>query len=406
MIAPLLQRLEPLASRLAGRIAPASQPGKPSVTLPRPVFADVVAQSRLPALDGLRAVGVFGVAVAHSTYGRGLGGDFGPTAFFVLSGFLITRILLREHKRTGTLSLRRFYLARTMRIFPAYYTFVLISYLLDARAGQWWNSAFLGNAVSYTINYFNAFNHHPTTSLAHVWSLAVEEQFYILLPLAFIVLAARGRRFLIAGVGLAAFAGVAWRAWLIVGAHVDTAYVYNAFETRFDNLAVGCLLALCLDYKRVIAAAEWCARRTWYPLVTIALLLSRRFVFAGVYHYAVGFTVDALLIAIFVVQMLQLYRTRMWSWLEWPVVRYLGAISYPMYLYHGWGASVGRRLPGNSPSLQFAAGILAMIVLASGSYHLIELPILKLRPRRPSESRVEASPGGLTQPAALLVRSA
>jgi peptidoglycan/LPS O-acetylase OafA/YrhL len=266
-----------------------------------------------------------------------------------------------------------------MRIFPAYYAFLLISYVLDARAGQQWRPGLLASALTYTVNYFNAFNHHPTTSVAHAWSLGVEEQFYLLWPLTFVVLAARSRRALVAGVSLAALAALAWRSWLILGAHVDVSYVYNAFDTRFDNLAVGCLLALAVHYDRAVAVAAWCGQRSWFPIVTLALLLTSRLALPDAYHYSIGFTIDALLVAILIVQLLQLSLTAAWRWLEWPVVRYLGAISYPIYLYHQWGASVGRRLSGDSQAGEFVAGVLATIVLASASYYVIERPFLKLK---------------------------
>jgi peptidoglycan/LPS O-acetylase OafA/YrhL len=373
------QHVEPLARRPAREFRIPSPAERRIATPGKPILADVLSESRLPGLDGLRAVGVFAVIMAHAVSANSLPGDFGPTAFFVLSGFLITRLLMRAHKKTGAVSIRRFYLGRTLRIFPAYYAFLLVSYLLDARAGQRWSRALLESALTYTVNYFNAFNHHPTTSLAHAWSLGVEEQFYILWPLAFVILVTRGRRALIGGVCLAALAGIAWRSWLIIGAHVDGSYVYNAFETRFDSLAVGCLLALVIDYKKAVTVAEWCAKRSWFPAVTLATLLASRTILGRTYHFSIGFTIDSLLVAVLIVQVMQLYRTRLWCWLEWPVIRYLGAISYPMYLYHAWGASVGRRFPGNSPLLDFLAGILATIILASGSYHFIERPFLKLK---------------------------
>ena len=354
-------------------------------------LADVLAQSRLPGLDGLRAAGVFAVIIAHARITRGLPGDFGPTAFFVLSGFLITRLLQRERKRTGTVSIPRFYLGRTLRIFPAYYVFLLFSYVMDARAHQRWTTAFLANAVTYTMNYFNAFNHHPTTSIAHAWSLAVEEQFYILWPLVFVVLAARGTRALVTGVSLAAAAGIAWRCWLLLGANVDASYVYNAFETRFDGLAVGCLLAIAVDQSSIVTLAERCAARSWYSLVTLGLLLMSRTVLPGAFHYSIGFTVDALLVGLLIVQILQLYQSRFWRWLEWPATRYIGAISYPMYLYHAWGASIGRRVPGNFLYIKFAGGVIATIALASISYYIIERPILRLKPRR-QQPRAEVLP--------------
>jgi len=380
---------------------------QPTATSGSSFFSEVVARPHLPALDGLRAVAVFTVVASHSDFHLRIPGDLGVSAFFVLSGFLITRLLVREREKTGEVSIRRFYARRTMRIFPAYYAFLLFSYAIDARAGQRWNTEMLANALTYTVNYFNAFNHHPTTSIAHAWSLAVEEQFYLLWPLAFVILAARGRRALVTGVGLAALTAVAWRSLLFLGVHVDTAYVYNAFDTRLDNLAVGCLLALAVDYGGVVAAAGMVAKRSWFPIVTLALLLVSRLALPASYHYSVGFTVDALLVAVLITQLLQLYRSRLWSWLEWRSVRYLGTISYPIYLYHQWGASVGRHVAGDAPAFAFAAGVMATVALATGSYYVIERPFLKLKARYAPEIRAHTSPPqDTTQPSVAFVASA
>jgi peptidoglycan/LPS O-acetylase OafA/YrhL len=397
---------EPVESTTAKVLPLLSYPERRAGTPRKSVLAEVLAEARLPGLDGLRAIGVLSVVIAHARFASGLQEDFGPTAFFVLSGFLITRLLMRARERSGAVSLPRFYLGRTLRIFPAYYVFLLVSYFLDARAGQLWSPAFLGSALSYGINYFNAFNHHPTTSLAHAWSLGVEEQFYLLWPLAFVILARRGRRALVIGVSIVALAAVAWRSWLFLGGLADVSYVYNAFDTRLDNLAIGCLLALAVDYRNVTAVAEWCGKRSWFPIVTLLLLLTSRGVLGRAYHYSIGLTIDSLLVAILIVQVIQLHRTRLWRWLEWPVVRYVGAISYPMYLYHAWGASLGRRVPGNSELLDFAAGIVATIMLASVSYYLIERPFLKLKRRRVSVTRAGGLPSGHPQPLVVRVASA
>jgi peptidoglycan/LPS O-acetylase OafA/YrhL len=362
-------------------------------------FRDIVARQHLPALDGLRALAVFTVIVGHANYPiRGVPSDLGVSAFFVLSGFLITRLLVNEMEETQRVSLRNFYLRRTMRIFPAYYVFLLLSFLLDARHGQHWSPALLGSAVTYTVNYFNALHHHPSTSVAHAWSLAVEEQFYLLWPLLFIVLAKEGRRALIVGVSVFAFAAVAWRSWLALVAHADVSYLYNAFDTRFDNLAIGCVLALAVDNRRVVAVAERLGRTAWFPVMTIAILLFSRLGFSGAYHYSVGFTIDALLIAVLIVQLMQLCETPLWSWLERPMTRYLGTISYPIYLYHAWGASVGARMPLGGRGGTFVAGVLATIVLASGSYYVIERPFLKLKRRLTRASRLnDAAPSGRSE---------
>ncbi|HET9010483.1 MAG TPA: acyltransferase, partial [Gemmatimonadaceae bacterium] len=190
-------------------------------------FREVIVRRHFPALDGLRAVAVMIVIVGHHGYPiAGVPADLGVSAFFVLSGFLITRLLMREHEASGTITLREFYARRTLRIFPAYYTFLLVSFVLDHLRGERWGTALGLSAVTYTVNYFNAIHHHPSTSIAHAWSLGVEEQFYLLWPLGFLLLARRGSRALVEGVALAALAAVAWRAWLMLHG-ADVAYLYN-----------------------------------------------------------------------------------------------------------------------------------------------------------------------------------
>ena len=350
----------------------------PSVLTPR--FREVLARRYFPALDGLRAVAVMAVIIGHHSYPVSwVPADLGVSAFFVLSGFLITRLLMREEASTGTISLRMFYARRTLRIFPAYYAFLLLSFVLDSIQGSRW-SAWLGiSALTYTVNYFNAFNRHPSNSISHAWSLGVEEQFYLLWPLGFILLARRGRRALITGVSIVALLAVAWRSHLMLKG-ADVAYLYNAFDTRFDNLAVGCLLALAADSTLVADGAERLARRAWYPLVTLGLLLGSRWLTPEAYHYSAGFTINAVLVAVLIAQLLQLYVHPLWSWLEHPVTRYLGAISYPMYLYHQWGDSVGRHTVSGKPAV-FAVGLAATIALATGSYFVIERPFQRLRHR-------------------------
>ena len=358
------------------------------MALPAVRFRDVMAQSHLPALDGLRAVAVLTVMLGHAEYPvRGVPADLGVDAFFVLSGFLITRLLMREQEETDTVSLSRFYARRTIRIFPAYYAFLALNFALDTFRNDRWSAALGLSAVTYTVNYYNAFNHHPSTSIAHAWSLGIEEQFYLLWPLLFLHVARRGRHALVGSVVALALAAIVWRTYL-TAIQTDVAYLYNAFDTRLDNLAVGCTLALIADVDRVRTLAERVAARAWYPLVTLAALLAVRKLVSDAVHYSVGFTTYALLVAILIVQLMQLTTTLLWRWLEHPVVKYLGMISYPMYLYHGLGDSVARHTAeGRGP--RFMMSVLATILLASGSYHVIERPFLKLKKRFAAGRRAE-----------------
>jgi peptidoglycan/LPS O-acetylase OafA/YrhL len=338
----------------------------------------VLAQRHMPALDGLRAVSVFVVMVYHFGLVQ-VPGDLGVSAFFVLSGFLITWLLLKENRATGSVSLSHFYTRRVLRIFPAYYAFLVVSFVVDHLRNDPWSPALRYSAVFYVVNYFNAFFGHPNTSVAHAWSLAIEEQFYLLWPLAFLLLRRRSKRAALGMiVGIIVAVGL-WRsiAFLVIGA--SKAYVYNAFETRFDNIAIGCLLALLLERGNLRGAVGATARWSWLPMLTLGLLVVSRVFMPTTYHYSAGFTVDAALIAIFIVQVLQLYREPLWSWLELPLVRYLGTISYPLYLYHQWGLGAVQSLHALPEGVQFLAGTLLCIAVASGSYFVVERPFLRLK---------------------------
>jgi len=340
----------------------------------------VLAGRHLPALDGIRAVAVFTVIAYHFGIDA-VPGDLGVSAFFVLSGFLITWLLLREYEASGTLSLRQFYVRRVLRIFPAYYAFIAVSYALDSVRGDHWPDGLGPSAVFYVVNYYNALHGHPVTSIAHAWSLGVEEQFYLMWPILLLLLL-RGGTMRAARVLAVVIAGVmVWRCALYLGMRVGTAYVYNAFDTRFDNLAVGCVLALTASAPWLQRVAGRLAGSPLAPVATLAALLVSRTALGNTYHYAVGFTVDAVLVAVLIVQLLQLSRSGLWSWLESPPARYLGAISYPLYLWHLWGLGVGHRFQAAGLVGEFVAGLLACIVLASGSYYLIERPFLALKRR-------------------------
>lgn len=334
----------------------------------------------LPALDGLRAVAVFTVIIYHFGVAA-VPGDLGVSAFFVLSGFLITWLLLQEHAATGTLSLCAFYTRRVLRIFPAYYVFVGLSFVVDQMRGQPWGYGLRFSSLLYLVDYYNALNGHPVTSIAHAWSLGIEEQFYLLWPLLLLFLLRGGRARTVRALVATIFGVVIWRSVLYAGFHVGSAYVYNAFDTRCDNLAVGCLLALGSGSPQLERLADRLSGSPLAPFVTIALLLLSRMGIGATYHYTLGFTVDAVLVAVFLMQMLRLYRTPYWRWLENPIVRYLGLISYPLYLWHVWGLGAGQHVHVAGPLGQLAAGLIACIALASASYFIVERPFLILKRR-------------------------
>lgn len=334
----------------------------------------------LPALDGLRAVAVFVVISYHAGVMQGVPGDLGVTLFFVLSGFLITWLLAKEFAATGSISIRSFYARRALRIFPAYYVFILFSLTVDTALGHRWPRGLIAVAFTYLVNYYNAFLGHPTTSIAHAWSLAVEEQFYLLWPLACLALLRRSRKTAAHGVAIVIVVTLLWRSTLYLFLHAPVSYLYNAFDTRCDSLAIGCFLALSRESRWFHVVRQKIQSSALLPLVTLALIWLSHHFGTPAYHYTVGMTVDAVLLAVFMVQMLGLSSRSLWSWLDHPVARWLGRISYPSYLYHEWGLSVGRRLLPHAPELLiFAAGYAATLCFAFGSYRIVERPFLAIK---------------------------
>jgi peptidoglycan/LPS O-acetylase OafA/YrhL len=346
----------------------------------RPTLARILSRRRLPALHGLRAIVILPVIIYHFGYEAPAG--LSVTMFFVLSGFLITWLLLREFESTATISIRSFYLRRTLRIFPAYYAFVFVSIVADRFIATPWTGDQVLAAATYTVNYLNAFNGHDATPAPHAWSLAVEEQFYLMWPVGLLVLLKRG------GLGFATVALVGcivvapiWRTVLYIGFDVPAHYIYNAFDTRFDTLAIGCLIAL-LSKRQVFAhVAEIAARHAWYPALTLSALATSHLVASQAYNYTLRFTVDSMLLGVLLLQVLLLHSTRGWRWLERPAIDYLGTISYPMYLWHTYGISVGLEFGFLPRIAQLLVSIAAMVVFAAGSYHILERPILNARPR-------------------------
>ena len=339
---------------------------------------EVLENRHLPALDGLRAVAVGIVMIYHAGVDA-VPGDLGVTAFFVLSGFLITWLLLKEKERTGGISLRAFYLRRSLRIFPAYYVFVTVSMALDYVLDDPWNGLSIVTAVTYTVNYRNAFLGH-IGPIAHAWSLAVEEQFYLLWPFLLILLSRKDK--LRSGL-LAIIVGVcAWRSLLYLGLGAPGHYVYNAFDTRFDSLAIGCLMAVLTKSPRFLAAASRAGSRAWYPLPVIVLIYVSRELIGQSWHYSVGFTVDSLLMALVIVQLMQLSRAPGWRWLNARFVVWLGALSYPLYLWHTWGLGIADNITRSQAFLpNMLLGFALSVALAAASYYGVERYFLGVKDR-------------------------
>jgi peptidoglycan/LPS O-acetylase OafA/YrhL len=209
----------------------------------------------LPALDGLRALSVLSVIAFHAELPHASGGFLGVEVFFVISGYLITSLLLHEQARTGQISLPRFWLRRARRLLPALFVLLLAAMALSLTVAPDSLSATRTDgaaALLYVSNWWQVVHQHSyfmdvdrPPLLLHLWSLSVEEQFYLVWPLAVALIGRRAKRWLLFVALLGGAASATWMAWLF-DPSLDPTRVYVGSDTRLSGLLIGAALAVLL----------------------------------------------------------------------------------------------------------------------------------------------------------------
>jgi len=354
---------------------------------------NVVKPRHMPALDGLRAVAVAGVVAYHLGLPAAGGGYLGVDVFFVLSGFLITGLLLGEWSASGRISLRRFWARRARRLLPA------LVVLLVTLAGVGWaggtidRSALRADALSalaYVANWHLISAHQSyfaqfaaPSPLQHTWSLAIEEQFYLAWPLVLIGLLRLGRhrwRALSLGVIAAAVAGsAATMAWLANGS-ADPSRAYYGTDSRAFELLVGAGLAVLAGRRRRTRSGPALTALSWaggLGLVAAMTLLSG----TPSWMYDGGFLAAAVLAGLVVDSVSRPDPGRLGRCLAARPLRAVGRVSYGLYLWH-WPVFVllSPRSIGLAPALADLARLAVTGALTTASYLLVEGPARRWRP--------------------------
>ncbi len=349
----------------------------------------------LPFLDGCRAISILLVLGYHRMgpvsewIGNLLSGWVGVDMFFVISGFLITSLLVQEQKDYGSFSIKRFYSRRCLRIWPAYYVFLFVVGVINP--GRPSHSEIAIDAI-YLTNYDLALEWGFCKGLPHLWSLALEEQFYLIWP---IVLWFAGKHAFRMGL-IAVFAVFIWRIWLLFQG-VSSLRLEAAFDTRIDCILFGCLAALLWADPNTQQRIRSGLSGTWVPPILAAALFCSAQTLGNPHdptlEHRVLFWVllsptFTLLFTVFILALIVQPASAVSRVLSNPVLVWIGRLAYSLYLWHAfaWGLAaefVLKRLlhwdeagPLGEP-LRFGAAIL----VAAASYYVIERPFLKLKNR-------------------------
>lgn len=345
-----------------------------------------------PALDGLRGVAILTVVGRHA--GLLSGGFLGVDIFFALSGFLITTLLVDEYAATGGIALGRFYARRALRLLPAMVLMVLV-----AQTYLWamMPSGYLALRVQqaaavlfYVGNYSWLFGLPGLGYLGHAWSLASEEQFYLLWPLALFGLlrVVRVRGVVTGVVAAAAIGAVLWRAVVVAGGPGGGGDLYQRLDTHGDPILIGCAAAL------VVSWGHFGQKRAWMlglggvaGAVTLAVLTVRSTWPRDFLAYHVS-ALAGLATALVLVDVIVRPRGVLSQLLELRPLRELGRISYGVYLWHfpvfyAWGAMAPVRPYGVAPGGpgRIALAAVSTLAIAVASYLWVERPALKLKAR-------------------------
>jgi peptidoglycan/LPS O-acetylase OafA/YrhL len=321
-----------------------------------------------PGLDGLRGVAILMVMLFHFPATRDWfpGGSLGVDIFFVLSGFLITTLLLEERSRTGGIALLAFFQRRARRLFPALAAFLAIFSaitLLTAQPGVDRLPGTLIFSSLYVHNWILALGGHPTVGTVHIWSLSVEEQFYILWPLTVIVaMKVEAKALLVLSILLLAVS-----ASMPVWSGRSGAGLYYGTDFRGQALIVGAILAQ-LRISGVVNSSI--AGRAWFrtallvcPPILGAMvfgLVSRPdFIYTGLYTVAAVISAVIICVALYAPPRI----------LTNSVIRYVGTRSYALYLWH---MPIAFWLRDLDATLQLALSIGLSFAAAEISWHLVE----------------------------------
>jgi peptidoglycan/LPS O-acetylase OafA/YrhL len=333
----------------------------------------------IPSLDGLRACSILLVLLSHFVSASLIPGGLGVYVFFVISGFLITRLLIGEHKKFGRISLANFYLRRALRLYPVVIAFTGIVILVMMARRLSIDAKEPLSALFYFANYLYADDHSRTAPFMIFWSLSIEEHFYFLLPAIVILLRGNPRRLLVV-MALVCLGALALR-WRIAATHpelIGTYYFYYRTEFRIDSLAFGVALSCLCELQSGRRFVRRLARPEVFAAscaVILACLLYRDDFFRETLRYTLLGIALTLMISYILFRPTALARV-----LNSPLFVWVGLLSYSLYLWHFVAHQTLTYVAPDLPRWPSLIGLFAIsFAMAAASYYLLEKPLLRLR---------------------------
>ena len=354
----------------------------------------------LPSIDSLRALAVLAVIIYHVDVNYLPGGFLGVDLFFVLSGYLISSLIIKEYRKTGSLNLYNFYIRRARRLLPAVYFMITVGLVvmvlfnevllrkshLDAIFGyiyssNWWY-------IFHKLDYFDSFG--AQSPFKHLWSLAIEEQFYMIFPLLFLLVNRKkkskdgtyklNKNFLYVVLGLIL---VSLIAHILLFDINNISRIYFGTDTRAFSLLVGVVGAILYPMERLHAKVTPQQNMIYsvVSLVSIATLITVM-IYTSEYNtllYRGGFLLVAILGLIVIISSGKQH-TLMSRLLSFKPVVFIGKISYSLYLWHFPVLVLTTPVSeiGNPNIIFVILRVILTFILAAASYVFVETPIRKL----------------------------
>ncbi|MCX6893536.1 MAG: acyltransferase [Verrucomicrobia bacterium] len=359
--------------------------------------------SRIPSLDGWRAVSIIMVLGGHCKVVHGFpeylkhswlwffAGDLGVRFFFTISGLLITWLLLQEEQKTGGINLTNFYIRRAIRILPVYFAFLGVLFLLQLTTPFHQSNIIWASDLTFTANFCQQIQNEKAWTAGHLWSLSTEEQFYLIWPGMLILLGLtrnwqRGLRIVAACMVIAPIFRVVAEGQFYPR-QLAWAFGLFAFPRYFDALAIGCGGALLMAH-RWASIRQWLSRfPAWLPTLVGALLIALPYIATHKKIYPVvsiplGHSLEGIGFALLLLQSVITPGAFPFRCLNWGWMCRLGVLSYSIYIWQmifctnpavfGLGQVWWMGFPG---------WLLSSMAAALLSFYGLERPLLKLRER-------------------------